>query len=264
MEETIARAEAELEPNPGSERPDLQRSIRILDIDLAFDEHVVFQGASLEIPAGKITALVGPSGSGKTTLSDLVIGLTVPDRGEVLIDDLPLSKVELRSWRQQIGYVPQEMFLLNDTIRVNVTLGEKELDDDQVRRALERAGAWEFVSNAAGGLDALVGERGALLSGGQRQRIAIARALVHEPSLLILDEATTALDPDTESALWRSMTELRGQVTILAVSHQIRLSEIADRIYRVENRQVFLQPAENGGGRESALQPSGAPTGSGL
>jgi ATP-binding cassette subfamily C protein len=251
MEETIARAEAELELNPGSERPVLKRSIRLQDVDLAFDDHVVFKGANLEIPAGEITALIGPSGSGKTTLSDLVIGLTLPDRGDVLVDDLPLSKVDSRAWRRQIGYVPQEMFLLNDTIRINVTLGDKQLDDDKVERALKRAGAWNFVSRAAGGLDALVGERGALLSGGQRQRIAIARALVHEPTLLILDEATTALDPKTESDLWKSLIELRGQITILAVSHQSKLSEIADRIYWVGDHVISLQSGTDPGTRNT-------------
>jgi ATP-binding cassette subfamily C protein len=131
------------------------------------------------------------------------------------------------------------MFLINDTIRVNVTLGEDGLGDAEVEAALRAAGAWEFILKLPDGVDTRVGERGAMISGGQRQRIAIARALVHKPALLILDEATTSLDPVTEASLWKTMLELRGTVTILAVSHQTQLANIADRIYRVENGKAL-------------------------
>jgi ATP-binding cassette subfamily C protein len=156
-----------------------------------------------------------------------------PNRGQVLVDGVPLEEIRLQSWRQQIGYVPQEMFLLNDSIRENVTLGEK-VSDAEVRDALDRAGAWEFIAALPEGLDAPVGERGARLSGGQRQRISIARALLHGSRFLILDEATAALDPETEAAVWESLMRLRGDVTILAISHQYALTSVADRIYRVE------------------------------
>lgn len=240
IEETIARATAEREVNHGGESPVLAHQIELEGIGLRYDDKVLFEGANLSIPAGKITALIGPSGSGKTTISDLVIGLIEPDEGVVKLDGVPLSQVDNRAWRKQIGYVPQEMFLLNDTVRINVTLGEEDLSELQVETALRRAGAWEFVSNLPEGIDTRVGERGALLSGGQRQRIAIARALVHEPALLVLDEATTALDPETEQSVWNAMMDLRGQVTILAVSHQAALAQIADRIYRIEDGKAWL------------------------
>jgi ATP-binding cassette subfamily C protein len=239
IEKTIAQTLAEREVDTGEQAPVLEQQISLDAISLQYGDHVVFDEASLEIPAGKITALVGPSGSGKTTLSDLVIGLVEADSGTVAIDGVPLDQVSKRAWRERIGYVPQEMFLINDTIRVNVTLGEDGLGDAEVEAALRAAGAWEFILKLPDGVDTRVGERGAMISGGQRQRIAIARALIHKPALLVLDEATTALDPETEASLWKTMLELRGTVTILAVSHQTQLANIADRIYRVENGKAL-------------------------
>ncbi|HIL99599.1 MAG TPA: ABC transporter ATP-binding protein [Myxococcales bacterium] len=239
IEKTIAQTLVEREVDTGEQAPVLEQQISLDAISLQYGDHVVFDEASLEIPAGEITALVGPSGSGKTTLSDLVIGLVEADSGTVAIDGVPLDQVSKRAWRERIGYVPQEMFLINDTIRVNVTLGEDGLGDAEVEAALRAAGAWEFILKLPDGVDTRVGERGAMISGGQRQRIAIARALVHKPALLILDEATTSLDPETEASLWKTMLELRGTVTILAVSHQTQLANIADRIYRVENGKAL-------------------------
>lgn len=239
--ETIDRAEREREENPGTEHARLEREIRLDHIALSFGPQKVFDDVSLVIPAGKITGLVGPSGSGKTTISDLIIGLLGPDSGEVRIDDLPLTQIDLRSWRESIGYVPQEMFLINDSIATNITLGDESLDAGDVESALRRAGAWEFVSELPEGVDSLVGERGARLSGGQRQRIAIARALVRKPCLLVLDEATTALDPETEAAVWDALTRLKGQVTVLAVSHQPALIDTADRVYRIEGGKATLE-----------------------
>jgi ATP-binding cassette subfamily C protein len=208
----------------------------------------VLDDVSLEIPAGRLTALVGPSGAGKTSVADLVIGLVRPSRGAVLVDGVPLGRIDLRRWRSWIGYVPQELFLLHDTVFVNVTLGDPDLGPADVWRALREAGAAEFVERLPQGLDTVVGERGSLLSGGQRQRIAIARALVRRPRLLLLDEATTALDPETEAAVCASVARLRGEMTILAISHEPALVEMADRVWRIENgaakRVDGREPAE--------------------
>ena len=192
------------------------------------------------MPAGGITAIVGPSGAGKTTVIDLVTALLRPQEGEVLIDDLPLQRVDWRAWRRMIGYVPQDTVLLHDTVRNNVTLGDPELTEADAVSALRAAGIWDVVSGMPEGLDTIVGERGGKLSGGQRQRVAIARALAHKPRVLILDEATSALDPETEAAICRTLEGLRGELTIVAISHQSPLVDVADRVYRMGDGTATL------------------------
>jgi ATP-binding cassette subfamily C protein len=210
-------------------------------VSFGYDKHLVLADASIEIPAGRLTTLIGPSGSGKTTIVDLVIGLLRPQCGMVCIDGIPLTELDLKAWRHMIGYVPQETLLLHDSILHNVTLDDPELGEQDAVEALQAAGAWEFVSRIPAGIHSTVGERGTKLSGGQRQRIMIARALVHKPRLLILDEATSALDPENEAAIGKTMEDLRGRLTILAISHQTALVERADRVYRLHDNTVSLQ-----------------------
>jgi ATP-binding cassette subfamily C protein len=228
------------EETSGGQKPSLVHSIRLDKVSFAYDKRFVLKNATLTFPAGLFTAVVGPSGVGKTTVADLVIGLLRPQKGEVWIDDLMLSQVDIRSWRRMIGYVPQETLLLHDTVFINVSLGDKDLTLADVESALRAAGAWKFVSDLPDGVHSIVGERGHRLSGGQRQRIAIARALVHKPKLLILDEATTALDPENETAICTSLRELRGEITILAISHQPAVLEVADQAYRLEGGMAVL------------------------
>ncbi|MFQ5530273.1 MAG: ABC transporter ATP-binding protein [Gemmatimonadota bacterium] len=225
--------------------PELTKEIRIDGVRFAYDDRIVLGDVDMVIPVGKFVALVGPSGSGKTTVADLIVGLLRPQSGRVLIDGVDLAEIDLASWRRELGYVPQELLLFHDTIRRNVTLRNDDISDEDVEAALRAAGAWDFVAAQPGGMDHVVGEMGSMLSGGQRQRIAIARALVERPRLLILDEATTALDPVTEAELCATLRQLAGQVTILAISHQAALREVADIVYRVE-----------GGGLREILDPS--------
>ena len=231
----IEAAEAERESLAGIQPPSLEQGVELCDVHVESGGRVILKGLNVEIPAAGVTAILGPSGAGKTTLVDLIAGLTVPTRGEVLIDGTPLVSLDLHQWRQQIGYVPQEMLLLHDSVRHNVTLGDPALSDADVERALREAGVWGVVSQLPDGLDASVGERGSLLSGGQCQRIAIARALVHRPRLLILDEATASLDADSESEVWNSVAALRGHTTVVAISHRMSVTTFADRIYRLED-----------------------------
>jgi len=233
LRETIDEAERNAEVMSGGAAPHFERSIELVGVTFSYDERRLFEGLDLEIGAGEITALLGPSGAGKTTVVDLVTGLVQPSAGEVRVDGVPLPKLDLHAWRHRIGYVPQEMFLLHDTVAMNVSLGDPSVTRADVERALERAHAADFVARLPEGLDSMVGERGAALSGGQRQRIAIARALVHEPWLLVLDEATTALDPESEAAVWAAIDDLRGAMTVLAISHQTTLLGVADRVYRI-------------------------------
>jgi ATP-binding cassette subfamily C protein len=239
LQEKIEEAKREKEENIGTRQPIPEEAIHMDGVNFTYGENLVLEDVSLTFPVGQITAIVGLSGSGKTTVVDLLIGLMRPKKGEIWIDDLPLSQIDLRSWRRLIGYVPQEMWLLHDTVLNNVTLGDPELNEKDAEKALRAAGVWEFIQAMPKGINSTVGERGGKVSGGQRQRISIARALVHRPKLLILDEATTALDPQNEKAICETLRELKGELTILAISHQPAILDIADRAYRIEDGQAI-------------------------
>ncbi|MGD8955987.1 MAG: ABC transporter ATP-binding protein [Chromatiaceae bacterium] len=225
----------------GSEVPSFTREIRLDRVEFAIGGKAILRDVSLTIPAGSFTTLVGPSGSGKTTVIDLVTGLQKATGGRILVDGSPLDDLNLEQWRHLIGYVAQEILLLHDSVLNNVTLGDPELSEADAEAALRAAGAWDFVAAMPEGLHTAVGERGGKLSGGQRQRLCIARALVRRPSLLILDEATSALDPASEAALCETLGDLRGNITILAVSHQSGLADIADRVIRMEHGMLVGQ-----------------------
>ena len=218
--------------------PQLVQDLRLEEVTFAYDQHPVLDGVSLRIPAGSFVTLTGPSGAGKTTLIDLLTGLLHPQQGAVLVDGVPLAQIDLKAWRRQVGYVPQEVLLFQESIHQNVALGHKDVSREDVRWALEMAEALSFVEALPQGIDQVVGPRGATLSGGQRQRIAIARALVGRPRLLILDEATTALDPEVEAAVCAALHRLQGEVTLVAISHQAALREAADVVYEVTGRRV--------------------------
>jgi ATP-binding cassette subfamily C protein len=240
--ERIEEAERQREAVAVGKPIRLQREIRLESVSFAYRKAPVLRELDLVVPAGSFVAILGESGSGKTTLADLVAGLLEPTEGRVLVDGEDLAGLDLASWRGQIGYVPQEMLLLNDSIRKNVTLGDEELTDEDVEWALRQAGAWNFVSRIPEGFHAPAGERGTKLSGGQRQRIAIARALVTRPALLILDEVTSALDPVTEAAICDTLVSLGGEVTILSISHQPAMRKVADVAYLM--RAGSLHPVE--------------------
>lgn len=234
LDESIREAQAEVERHTGTLRPPEGTAITVRGVSFSYGERRILDGIDMVIAPGQMTALIGPSGAGKSTIADLVLGLQRPDAGAVFMGDTPLDQIDIRAWRRRIGYVPQELFLFHDTIARNVTLGDPTATPADVEEALRKAGAWDFVAALDHCMDTEIGERGLKLSGGQRQRIAIARALVRKPSLLILDEATTALDPATEEAIFATLRSLAGQVTILAISHQQTLMKAADRVYRLE------------------------------
>ncbi len=219
----------------GDDPPRLSESIRFDSVWFGYEDQPVLTDVSFEIPAGSFFTIVGPSGAGKTTLLDLLVGLRTPSEGEVLLDGVPLSALKKSKWRNQIGYVPQETVLFRGTVLDNVRLGDTAIPEDRVIEALQKAGAWDFVTSHPDGIHRVIGEAGGKLSGGQRQRIAIARALVGEPRLLIFDEATTALDPVTEREVCDSLVRLKGDTTILAVSHQQALRDVADRILELRS-----------------------------
>nr|AIE97704.1 ABC transporter protein (ABCC-BAC) [uncultured marine thaumarchaeote KM3_02_B09] len=242
MMERIARAEEAAEDYSGTRTSALTEDIRLEDVTFAYGENQVLKRVSLTIPASNMTTLFGPSGAGKSTMVDLVLRFYRPQQGRVLVDGVPIDELDVSIWRKQIGYVPQDLFLLHETVLANITLGDPELTEGDAERALRQAGAWEFVSQLSNGLHTVVGERGSTISGGQRQRIAIARALVRQPRLLVLDEPTTALDPRTERELCATLASLRRDMTILAVSHQRAIADISDVVYKVSNGRAELAP----------------------
>jgi len=222
----------------GTQIPSLSKAIRVDSVSFAYAGRPVLKNVSIELPAGSFSALLGASGSGKTTLADLVTGLLRPQKGDIWIDNAPLSQIDIGRWRQMIGYVPQENLLMHDTVFKNITLGENTIGEPEVEDALRAAGAWDFVQRMPQGIQSIVGERGSMISGGQRQRIAIARALVKRPKLLILDEATTALDPKTEREICLTLQQLKGGITILAISHQSMVVECADWAYQLKEGRL--------------------------
>jgi len=202
-------------------------------------------GLSLTVPKNSSVGVIGPTGSGKSTLVDLLLGLYRPTAGEILIDDRPLTPELVPSWQASIGYVPQDIFLIDDTIARNVAFGllDNEIDPTRLREACAMAQILDFIeTDLPLGFDTYVGERGVRLSGGQRQRIGLARALYHRPSLLILDEATSALDMATEAKLLDALRSLAGKLTMVVAAH--RLSAVANCDQLVDLRSAAGVVAE--------------------
>ncbi|MGD9507797.1 MAG: ABC transporter ATP-binding protein [Geminicoccaceae bacterium] len=235
VEELISELAANQENPGGKLQPHFERDIRFDGVSFAYGARQVLDGTDLVVPAGSITVLTGMSGAGKTTLMDLVLGLHRPESGRILIDGVDLAQIDLQAWRTMIGYVPQELILFHASVRENLTLGDDAYDERAVAEALRWAGAEEFVAQLPAGVETEVGTKGARLSGGQRQRIALARALIRRPRLLILDEVTSALDPESEREICRNIVELQGRTTVLAVTHRPAFLEIATHVYQIED-----------------------------
>ena len=244
MENLIEETDRAQEVLHGGVPAELREGCSFENVRFAYDGKEVLKDLSLEIPAGQVTVLTGMSGVGKTTVADLLLGFFEPDSGEVRVDGVPLSQIDITRWRHMIGYVPQDLSLLHDTIFANVALGDPEVDEPEVLRALEMAGLAGFVETLPDGLKTRVGEKGSQISGGQRQRLALARALAGRPRLLILDEVTSALDSETEDALCVTFRRLAGDLTILAISHRPRLVDFADRVYQLADGRAsrIVQP----------------------
>lgn len=219
----------------------LCRGIEVKNVTYCYpdtDEPVI-EDASLSIQKGRTAAFIGASGAGKTTMVDIILGLLTPQKGVVLADDINVHE-KPRTFHAQVGYIPQVIYLSDDTIRNNIAFGVKESDIDEqaVRRSMEKAQLTEFVDSLVHGLDTIVGDRGVRLSGGQRQRIGIARALYHDPEILVLDEATSALDNGTEAAVMEAVENLRGMKTMIIIAHRLTTIRNADLIYEVEGGRV--------------------------
>ena len=194
---------------------------------------------NIVVRKGETVGFIGPSGAGKSTLVDVILGLLPPSSGELLVDGVNMHEHNIE-WQSTIGYVAQAIYLTDDTIRRNVAFGiaENEIDDVALERALKSAQLWEFVQGLPDKTHSIVGERGIRVSGGQRQRIGIARALYHEPQVLVLDEATSSLDIETETEVMSAIRALQGFKTILIVAHRLSTVQHCDRVYKIEDATI--------------------------
>ena len=210
-----------------------------LDFEYEQSENLVLSNINIKISSGEAVGFVGQSGSGKSTLIDIMLGLLEPQNGSILINDQTIENVK-QSWQKQIGYIPQTIFLMDDSLRRNIAIGiaDNEIDELAIVEALKSAQLEEFVASLPEGLDTVVGERGVRLSGGQRQRIGIARALYHRPSVLVLDEATSSLDTETEHGVMQAVQALQGDKTVIIVAHRLSTVEYCDRLYRLDAGRI--------------------------
>lgn len=239
----LARISRTVPPRADSAwREGLRRDIRLNDLYFRYEPDRPFaaHGVSLRIPAGAAVAFVGANGSGKTTLVDLIAGLLVPTSGRLEIDGIILDDENRTAWQSRVAYVPQSVYLLDATIEQNIALGIPQADIDRRRllRAARLAQLEDFVGLLPGGYSHRVGERGVRLSGGQRQRIGIARALYTDASVLILDEATNALDGLSEHELMATLAELRGRYTIILIAHRLNTVRTCDLIFECRNGKI--------------------------
>lgn len=218
-----------------NERVSPHTQITIRDLSYARDQTRVLRGVDLELPPGAFIGLTGDSGSGKTTLADLLVGLLTPTHGDILIDGQPLTRPRLAAWRDRIAYVSQDPFLFHDTIRANLGWGAAvDTSEADLWRTLALTGADTLVRGLPRGLDTVIGERGGLVSGGERQRLALARALLRRPDLLILDEATNAIDLAGEATILEALRALHPRPTILLIAHRRESFQACDILVRLE------------------------------
>lgn len=217
----------------------MERGVELKDLDFTYPGRIqTLTGLNIYIHKSQMTALVGESGSGKSTVTDLVLGLQIPERGQVLIDGVSLGDWKQNSFRERIGYVPQDPLLFNGSIRDNLLWSFEQAKEDDLWGALRLANAEDFVKELPQGIDTLVGDRGVRLSGGQRQRIALARALLRKPDLLILDEAMSSLDSESELLIQQSIEQVAQDTTILVVAHRLSTIAKADQVYVMRQGRV--------------------------
>jgi ABC-type multidrug transport system fused ATPase/permease subunit len=224
-----------------SEKIDFKEKISIKDVHFSYDGNKsILNEINLSIPRNDTIGFVGTTGSGKTTLIDILLGLLTPDKGSIFVDSTQIDQKNLQSWQKKIGYVPQSIFLIDDSVEKNIafSIASDKIDKKRVVDAAKMADLHDFILTLEDGYSTSVGERGVRLSGGQLQRIGIARALYHNPEVLILDEATSSLDGATENTIMESIHGLSHKKTIIIIAHRLTTLKECDVIYLLDKGQV--------------------------
>ncbi len=235
------KAEANAEEGSGNVKVDIKDSITFEDVTMGYSGIPILSHANFTIPAKGLTTVVGPSGIGKTTLIDIVMGLIHAQEGRVNIDTVNIDECDLNYWRSQIGYLPQEPHLFHGSVAYNVSMEHPDIGPEHIRDALNAAEILEDITSLEAGVETDVGERGLRFSGGQRQRIALARALARRPRLIILDEATAALDRATSASICQTLRQLSKTYPVLAVTHDPLLEDAADTVLTISDGKVVTQ-----------------------
>jgi ABC-type multidrug transport system fused ATPase/permease subunit len=227
----ILNSEVRKEATSRIELKSFRNAIRFENVSFAHSgDRPLLDKASFVIPKNSVTCIVGGSGAGKTTIINLILGLLSPTGGRILVDDRDLADYEISSIRRKAGFVSQDPFIFHSTIADNITFCSDEYSRDEIIEAARAANIHEFIASLEKGYDTMVGERGMKLSGGQQQRLTIARALIRKPDLLILDEATSAIDNKSEEEIRRSIADLTRRCTIIMVAHRLSTIKDADKI----------------------------------
>ena len=216
-------------------------ALQFKNVSFSYDKDAtpVFRDLSFELRKGETVGLIGPSGAGKTSVADLFLRLFKPTSGEIILDGVNIQDIDLEAWRGHLGYVSQDIFLVNDTIYRNIQFYENTISGADIERATKQAHIYDFIQGLPQGFDTLVCDKGVMLSGGQRQRIALARVLARRPEILILDEATSALDNESEMLVQKAINELHGSVTVFIIAHRLSTIMRADRLLVIGDGKII-------------------------
>lgn len=240
----LKEVDSKEERKGGLQIKELEKSIKFKQVAFEYVKgNPIINGISFSILANQTVAFVGPSGVGKSTIVDLILGFYSPLNGRILIDDINLEEIDLRSWRKQVSYVTQDVVLFNDTIKANICWGGDDIATEEIIASAKMAAAHDFILELKNGYDTVIGDRGVTLSGGQRQRLVLARALVKKPKILILDEATSSLDYLSELDIKRSIEEMKShqEITIIIIAHRFTTVQEADQIFVLDQGRIAEQ-----------------------
>lgn len=229
-----------MEQSHGSDPFVFDNSLEFKDVSFSHSPNAkILDQISLSVKKGQMVGIIGPSGAGKTTIADMLLMLLIPNEGKVLLDGKDVLQIGLRDWRKNIGYVPQDIFLINDTIENNILFYDPSLSHETVVQATKTANIYDFIQELPDKYNTIVGERGVKLSGGQKQRIVLARALARDPQILILDEATSAIDNESEVLIQEAIQNLKGQMTVIVIAHRINTIMRTDLIFVLDRGKLL-------------------------